>query len=323
MKRILIFCMILLTCSLFAAASETKNAQSTGNKAFNFLGFSFRQPIVARYHMKEFLDYDVIKMEIVPGRIKMRAGSPNPDIVLGEKVYPFYSFGFFAFGKSCDTYGLRFSFSETNILATDTGLNACVTFSDLRQMNGIQTSLFGGKVETLYGIQLFPAYAIADEMTGAQFTAGMTMVEKGLGFTTAFSAIVKEEFTGIHCSVVTCARRFNGLIFSAVVTNAIQMKGMQVSFVSGSNEKLQGVQISALASYAKYATGVQVGGYGNKAESLNGVQIGGWNMADDLNGVQIGIFNQAKKSASGVQFGILNYMKGALVPWFPLFNIKL
>ena len=145
--------MILLACSLLAGASETKNAQSTGNKAFNFLGFSFRQPVLARYHMKEFLDYDVIKMEVVPGRIKMRAGSPEPDIVLGEKVYPFYSFGFFSFGKSCDTYGLRFSFSETNFLATDTGLNACVTFSDLRQMNGIQTSLFDPHVLSLQIMQ--------------------------------------------------------------------------------------------------------------------------------------------------------------------------
>lgn len=317
MKNLLALCFILLTC--FAFAAEKNNDCDVSN----FLGFSFRQPRIARYHMQEFMDYDAVKMKPAPGRIKMKMGNPR-DIPLGKGDYFFYSFGFFAFGDCRDTYGLRFCWAETNDLAKDTGLNLSLWFSELKQMNGIQTAIGGGKVKTLYGLQLFPLYAITDDMLGAQI-AGMTMLEHGKGFTAAVVAIAKEDYYGLHCTaLLSTARRYNGIMLSGVLGGAFRMKGIQFSgFSSNAEEELYGAQISGFASIAKEVNGVQLGGYGNKTDTLNGAQIGCWNRTEDLNGFQIGIFNQARKSAKGVQFGLLNHMEGALVPWFPLFNIKL
>ena len=317
MKKLLLFCAVFATIFLFAAEPAKKESD-----VFNFLGFSLRQPGVARYHMREFMDYNTQKMQYAPGTVKTIL-APPPNIALTPEDYLFYSFGFFAFGDSRDTYGIRFSLSETNGKATDTGLNLSLTFSELEQMNGIQTAVYGGKVKTLYGLQLFPIYAIADKIVGAQF-AGVTMMNQGGGITATLVAIAKEEFTGLHCTVTSATREFNGIMLSGAVGESFRMKGVQICGIGASTkETMHGVQISGLASHAKTANGVQFGGYGNLSETLNGVQFGCWNKTDDLTGVQFGVFNQAKKSAKGVQFGLLNHMEGALVPWFPLFNIKL
>ncbi|MDD5596301.1 MAG: hypothetical protein PHV82_00065 [Victivallaceae bacterium] len=157
-----------------------------------------------------------------------------------------------------------------------------------------------------------------------------------------------DEINGLQACFLMCFSEFiEGIQASGGTSLSRDVKGIQASLGVCYNQKeLQGLQASVV-NISGNLWGYQTGGV-NVCDNLMGLQTSAVNCADDvdgmqfafvnvckkLNGVQASLVNTAKKSngvqfgvvnvstESGVQFGLVNYIKGAFIPVLPLMNIK-
>ncbi len=140
----------------------------------------------------------------------------------------------------------------------------------------------------------------------------------------------------------------NGVQASWLINNNLAMDGLQISWIFNMNRQVfRGVQASCIVNIAGDFTGLQCGGFNlagdftgfqpgllgnvagdfngfqaglfNVAKNLRGFQMSGVNVAAEADGFQLGFVNVAKNR--GVQFGLLNIIKGSPLPVFPFFNI--
>ena len=95
--------------------------------------------------------------------------------------------------------------------------------------------------------------------------------------------------------------------------------GLPVSF--GDKGKVVGAELSLFASTTKNVKGFQGALLYNEADNIKGLQASPIvNIADEVNGVQAGLINIADDKS--FQFGLINYIEGSSVPFFPIINFK-
>ena len=120
----------------------------------------------------------------------------------------------------------------------------------------------------------------------------------------------------------------NGTKYQVGVINFTKKGILQVAIVNYS-EQGSLLQLGCFNATDKNAS-LQIGCFNGTGKN-NGVQIGCFNVAESRQvemlkeqekskGWQLGIFNISENY--GVQIGLVNYNKNALIPWFPLFNFS-
>ncbi len=182
----------------------------------------------------------------------------------------------------------------------------------------------------------FPSYSYNSNVNGIKsgwpMCSGIGKV-KGLEISWFYSGT--DHINGAQLSWISCANKDlygaqGCFIFNYSESSLI---GVQASFVNVSGD-VKGLQASAF-NYSGNMHGFQPGLIGNISEDLNGCQMGIFNVAnktkgfqagavnaaDELNGMQLGVVNTAKNR--GVQFGLVNYIEGGVLPVFPLFNFSM
>ncbi len=158
----------------------------------------------------------------------------------------------------------------------------------------------------VHGIELSWVYSGTDVVKGIQgsWIYNDNVAMDGLQITWVFN-LNRQVFRGIQAScVANIAGDFTGL----------QCGGFNLA------GDFTGFQPGVFGNIAKDFTGFQLGLY-NVSKNLKGFQMSGVNIADEADGFQLGFVNVAKER--GVQFGLLNIIKGSPLPVFPFFNIRL
>ena len=92
-------------------------------------------------------------------------------------------------------------------------------------------------------------------------------------------------------------------------TQTKAVDGLQLGIIYTQTDKLQGVQIGLINS-TKEETGVQFG-LVNVTENGIGIQDGLVNVADNFKGEQYGCINWTSEDLIGLQFGLLDVIKGS------------
>lgn len=119
--------------------------------------------------------------------------------------------------------------------------------------------------------------------------------------------------------------------------NRVSLTGIQASCVFNLAGDVVGIQAGGL-NIAKSVIGFQPGVLGCITESMKGFQAGLFTIAEKMNGCQaspifnlmgetsgafqIGLVNVATKG-KGIQFGLINVIKGGKAPFIPFFNMSL
>ena len=100
-----------------------------------------------------------------------------------------------------------------------------------------------------------------------------------------------------------------GIANLAKVSDAAQIS----AFTNISWKKVKKLQITGFGNYTKDLEGMQIAGWANIAVGkMKGGQIGLSNFAGDVHGFQIGIINVADTVSSGVNIGLISYVKNGL-----------
>jgi hypothetical protein len=153
-------------------------------------------------------------------------------------------------------------------------------------LKGFDTQLAGSWLTgDLDGVQTTLAYAVADDVRGAQITLGVNAaagsVEGGqfsLGVNVAGGDM---EGAQVNLGINVAAGRMEGA-----------QVGLGVNLAAGD---AKGVQATTGLNVAKNIDGLQLGSL-NIAEGVKGSQIGWMNVGQDVNGLQLGLVNVAKTS---------------------------
>ena len=162
--------------------------------------------------------------------------------------------------------------------------------SGIGRVHGTEISWFTSATDNIKGLQVCWCTCFSEYLQGVQASLGFNLTKK--------------ELEGFQAGPVNISGNFYG--FQAGAVNL--------------GENISGFQAAPLLNCAGTIDGVQMG-LVNLAKTFNGFQASAVNLAEEnSNGFQLGFFNMSK--GKGVQIGILNYTKGALIPWFPLFNLK-
>ena len=96
-----------------------------------------------------------------------------------------------------------------------------------------------------------------------------------------------------------------GVKVGAPVVTGAPVAGVEAAVLYAGSSAVVGFQGSLIAADAKEVTGLQL-------SLVNFVQ--------SCYGLQLGIYNSAEKAS--FQFGLLNHIEGAWIPWMPICNFK-
>ncbi|MFA6716852.1 MAG: hypothetical protein WC082_11450 [Victivallales bacterium] len=167
------------------------------------------------------------------------------------------------------------------------------------------------------------------------------------GLALAFPVSSNKNNYGLATGIWGRSADHRGIQFNAV-NLARELNGLQVGLVGVINapeeEESMGIQVNVLYNLSETLFGIQTG-LVNQSGRLNGTQLGLVNVADQgiqfglvnvfnsrrtLEGidsyqsdaqVQVGLYNHSASQYS-FQFGVLNYNKNSLIPYFPIFNFS-
>ncbi|MDD5727565.1 MAG: hypothetical protein PHV59_03285 [Victivallales bacterium] len=167
------------------------------------------------------------------------------------------------------------------------------------------------------------------------------------GLALAFPVSSNKNNYGLATGIWGRSAKHCGIQFNAV-NLANELNGLQVGLagiISAPEEEAStGVQLNVFYNLSETLFGIQ-GGLVNQSGRLNGTQLGFVNIADQgvqfgvvnvfnsrrmLEGmnsyqsdaqVQVGLYNHSA-NRSTFQFGVLNYNKDSLIPYFPIFNFS-
>ncbi len=126
---------------------------------------------------------------------------------------------------------------------------------------------------------------------------------------------------GLQASWVSCINfeQLNGIQATMVFCMAGDVNGLQASLVSLAGN-VQGLQAALGFNMSKDVTGFQAAGVNVVDGKFTGVQCGLYSQVKECSGLQLGIVNVSGKG--GLQFGLLNFIKDAWIPVFPIFNFS-
>lgn len=103
-----------------------------------------------------------------------------------------------------------------------------------------------------------------------------------------------------------------GLFNLAQMTDFVQVAGL----TNISWQKAKNFQISGIGNYTKDLEGMQVASMTNVASGkMQGAQIGLLNFAGNVKGFQLGIVNVADTVSSGINIGLISYVRKGLHKW--------
>ncbi|MDD5596302.1 MAG: hypothetical protein PHV82_00070 [Victivallaceae bacterium] len=104
-------------------------------------------------------------------------------------------------------------------------------------------------------------------------------------------------------------------------TNNVNVGGIKVGApISSGESTVCGIEAALVCAVTDNVDGIQTSCIFNKAKLINGLQFSIMNWSEEVNGLQLGIVNIA--TGKSFQIGIVNYIKGALIPWMPVINVK-
>ena len=125
---------------------------------------------------------------------------------------------------------------------------------------------------------------------------------------------------GIQASFwgVSLAQEIRGIQASSFGPSlASQLIGLQAVGTLGMADHVVGAQIAPVTMCSEDVTGFQFGVV-NMAKPVTGFQAGGVNVAKDVTGFQLGVVNYAEEK--GLQFGLVNIIKGGFLPFTLIIN---
>lgn len=114
---------------------------------------------------------------------------------------------------------------------------------------------------------------------------------------------------------------FGFVLFPGVPSNAewSRVYGIKLSpTVSAGYGIVGGLELAAAACMTENVDGVQLAPLFNSAKDIDGFQASIANVAEKMTGIQLGIVNVSEKS--GIQIGVVNYIKDSPVPFMPIIN---
>lgn len=104
-------------------------------------------------------------------------------------------------------------------------------------------------------------------------------------------------------------------------TNNVKVGGIKVGAPISSGEAgVCGIEAALLCAATDNINGIQTSCIFTKSKVVNGLQFSIMNWGEEVNGLQLGVVNVATGKA--FQIGIVNYIKGAVIPWMPVINLK-
>ncbi|MFA6715842.1 MAG: hypothetical protein WC082_16510 [Victivallales bacterium] len=104
-------------------------------------------------------------------------------------------------------------------------------------------------------------------------------------------------------------------------TNNVNVGGIKVGApISSGESTVCGIEAALVCAATDNVDGIQTSCFFNKAKVVNGLQFSIMNWSEKVTGLQLGIINVS--TGNSFQIGIVNYIKGALIPWMPVINVK-
>ena len=97
----------------------------------------------------------------------------------------------------------------------------------------------------------------------------------------------------------------NGVKVGAPISDGARVNGVEGAVLYAGSTEVNGLQGSLIAA---------------SADTVGGLQLSLFNQVRDCCGLQLGIVNMAE--GKSFQIGLLNYVKDAWIPYFPVVNFK-
>jgi hypothetical protein len=105
-------------------------------------------------------------------------------------------------------------------------------------------------------------------------------------------------------------------------TNNVNVGGIKVGApISSGEAEVCGIEAALICAATDSIDGLQASCIFNKAKEVNGLQFSIMNWSEEVNGLQLGVVNVA--TGKTFQIGIVNYIKGSVVPVMIICNFKL
>jgi len=170
----------------------------------------------------------------------------------------------------------------------------------------------------VYGIKTgWPMCAGEGSLNGIEASWLGSLTHKVNGFQASWTICYSRQLNGLQATLITClnTETLNGAQLAPVFNMACDVNGLQASCINISNNFI-GFQPAAIMNVSQNVTGFQAAPVLNVAADVTGMQAGLINTAKKSS-FQLGLVNVA---SNGCQIGLLNFMKGGFLPFFPIIN---
>ncbi len=224
----------------------------------------------------------------------MQAGVSN----CREKPLPTNDWTIFQIGFWID---IPSSTANSNVYGIKTGQ---VISTGIGRVFGLEASWFLAGTDNVEGLQASWLTCFNNQLDGIQASFCYNYSRDRLYGLQAGSVNISGDLCGFQPGALNLAKSLEGFQAGAVnLSDALY--GLQGGVIFNKTGEMVGVQLGLL----------------NITSEISGFQSGLINITDESDGVQLGLLNFSDNS--GIQFGLLNFIKGATFPVLPFVNIKL